>query len=82
MDKKHKLSYNPPKVTSVLFKVEYGLQGSHLIEVEMLQMEELGSASWDQPTSSTSTNHFNNGDWTGGSSFSNNNSFGSGTWDN
>jgi hypothetical protein len=82
MDKKHKLSYNPPKVTSVSFMVEMGLYASQRIEADMMLMESFGSASWDEPSSSTATGHFGDGDWTGGSSFSNNNNFGSGSWDN
>ena len=68
MDKKHKFSYNPPKVTTVTFMVENGMLG--------------GNNSWDGATTSSSTSHFGNGEWTGGSSFSNNSSFGNDTWNN
>ncbi|MBO7576339.1 MAG: hypothetical protein J6T03_02605 [Bacteroidales bacterium] len=81
MDKKYKLNYDPPKVKTVAFKVENGMQISPTIRTEFL-LESFGSDSWDNPSSTSSTNLFGDGDWTGGSSFSNNNSFGSGTWDN
>ncbi|MBO7575857.1 MAG: hypothetical protein IJM74_08615 [Bacteroidales bacterium] len=80
MYKKYKLNYDPPKVKSVTFRVENGMQQSFTIRSEML-LEPFGSDSWDNPSSASSTSPFGDGDWTGGSSFSNN-SFGSGSWDN
>ena len=81
MDKKYKLSYDPPKVVVVAFMVENGLQTSFEIRAGGI-LNDFGDASWDAPSSSSQTSLFGNGDWTGGSSFSNNSSFGSGSWDN
>ena len=81
MNKKFKLNYDPPKVNSVSFMVENGMQQSLIIRTEML-LEPFGNNSWDNPSTSASTGHFGDGDWMGSSSFSNNSSFGSGTWDN
>ena len=80
MDKKHKLSYNPPKVAVIAFKVENGLLTSFEARTGGL-LSTFDDASWDSPSSSSQTNIFGDGDWTGGSSFSNNNSFGSSSWD-
>ena len=84
MDKKYKLCYDPPKVTMVAFTVEDGLQvspGGASIFLEN-EFTPFNDASWNEPSSSTSTGLFGDGDWTGGSSFSTNTSFGSGSWDN
>lgn len=81
MDKKNKHNYDPPKVISVVFIVEDGLQASLGIRAGGL-LEDFGDSSWDNPSSFTETGLFGDGDWTGGSSFSNNNSFGSDTWNN
>ena len=80
MAKKFKLNYDPPKVKSVTFRVENGMQQSFIIGSEIL-LDPFESNSWDSPSSSSSTNPFGDGDWTGGSSFTNN-SFSSGSWDN
>lgn len=82
MEKRYKLNYDPPKVCTVAFRVENGLQLS-VTDVDELSMDVFGDGSWDSPSSSSSsTSHFGDGDWTGGSSFSNNSSFGTGSWDN
>ena len=81
MDKKFKLNYDPPRVVSIAFKVEDGLQASFEARTGGSLLP-FGDASWDNPSTSSSTSLFGNGDWTGGSSFSNNSSFGSGSWDN
>ena len=81
MDKKYKLSYDPPKVVVVAFKVENGLQTSRIVDLGSA-LTPFNDATWDNPSSSTSTDLFGDGDWTGGSSFSSNSSFGSGSWDN
>ena len=81
MDKKYKLSYDPPKVIGVTFKVEKGLQASLEARTGGL-LNLFGDATWDAPSTSSTTGLFGDGDWTGGSSFSNNNSFGSDTWNN
>lgn len=81
MDKKNKHNYDPPKVTSVVFRVEDGLQASLGVRAGGL-LEDFRDASWDDPSTSSTTGLFGDGDWTGGSSFSNNNSFGSDTWNN
>ena len=77
MDKKYKLSYNPPRVVAVSFKVDNGMQ----VSLDASLLTPFDDASWDSPSTSSSTNHFGSGDWSSGSSFSNNNSFGSGSWD-
>lgn len=77
MDKKFKLSYDPPKIVSVSFRVENGLQAS----LTLNPLTPLGDATWDAPSASSSTSHFGNGDWTGSSSSSSNSTFGSGSWD-
>jgi len=80
MDKKYKLNYDPPKLIVVAFKVENGLQAS--LEARTGGLLHLFSdASWDAPSTSSTTGQFGDGDWTGGSSFSNN-SFDSDTWNN
>ena len=81
MDKKYKLSYDPPKVAVVAFKVENGLQTSRIVDMGSV-FTPFDDATWDNPSSSTATGLFGDGDWTGGSSFSSNSSFGSGSWDN
>lgn len=81
MDKKHKISYEPPRIKIVAFKVENGMQSSRIVDIESV-FTPFGDASWDEPSSPTATGLFGDGDWTGGTSFSNNNSFGSGSWDN
>ena len=78
MDKKFKLSYDPPKIVTVSFIVESGMRTS----LDASLFTPFVETSWDSPSSSSSTNHFNDGDWSSGSSFSNNNSFGSDSWDN
>ena len=80
MDTKYKINYEPPKVTSVAFKVEVG-QAASRVHFDQLIPNTFDDNSWDGPSSGTSTNHFGNGDWTGGTSFSNNSTFGSGHWD-
>ena len=81
MDKKFKLSYEPPKVTAVTFKVEVGQVASTTLD--MLPLSTFGDGgTWDGPSTSSSTSHFGDGDWSSGSSFSNNSTFGSGSWDN
>ena len=81
MDKKYKLSYDPPKVAVVAFKVENGLQTSRIVDMGSV-FTPFDDATWDNPSSSTATGLFGDGDWTGGSSFSSNSSFGSSSWDN
>ena len=81
MDKKYRLSYEPPKVMVVAFKVEVGLQTSHIVDIGSA-LTPFDDATWDNPSSSIATGLFCDGDWTGGSSFSSNSSFGSGSWDN
>ena len=78
MKKKFKLCYDPPKIVSVSFNVENGMQTS----LDTSILSPFGDDSWDSPSTSSATSHFGDGDWNSGSSFSNNNSFGSGTWDN
>ena len=80
MDKKNRLYYKPPKVVAVAFKVEEGLLVSRPVGLES-ELSPFGDASWDEPSSPSSTSHFGDGDWTGGSSFSTNSDFGSGSWD-
>jgi len=80
MDKKFRLSYEPPKVTAVAFKVEVGQVLSTTLATPPLSTFGDGG-SWDDPSSSSSTSHFGSGDWTGGSSSSSNTTFGSGSWD-
>ena len=82
MDKKFKLSYEPPKVTAVAFKVENGLQGSLINPPVGVLLDAFGNDTWNSPTASSSTDHFGNDAWSGGSSFSSNSSFGSDTWNN
>lgn len=82
MDKKHKFSYNPPKVTTVTFMVENGMLRSIIDPPSGALLDAFGNDSWDGATTSSSTSHFGNGEWTGGSSFSNNSSFGNDTWNN
>ncbi|MBQ9865189.1 MAG: hypothetical protein IJM33_07630 [Bacteroidales bacterium] len=79
MDKKNKLSYEPPKVVAVTFKVEVGQAASQTLAVPPLST--FGSGSWDDPSSSSSTNVFGNRDWSDGSSSSSNSTFGSRSWD-
>ena len=78
MDKKNYIS---PNTTIVAFLVENGLQTSLGIRSGGL-LEDFRDASWNDPSTSSTTDLFGDGDWTGGSSFSNNNSFGSDTWNN
>ena len=82
MDKKHKISYNPPRVTVVDFKVENGMFGSILNPPADMFINDFGDASWNAPSNTASNGYFGDGEWTGGSSFSSNSSFGSGSWDN
>ena len=82
MDKKFKLSYEPPKVTVVAFKVENGLLGSPIVPPSGALLDGFGSDTWNGSTTSSSTDHFGNDAWSGGSSFSSNSSFGSDTWNN
>ena len=82
MDKKFKLSYEPPKVTAVAFKVENGLQGSLLVPLSGALLDGFGNDTWNGTTTTSSTDRFGNDAWSGGSSFSSNSSFGSDTWNN
>ncbi len=80
MDKIPKPLYTPPKVTSVAFRVEEGMQQSLTIRTEMM-LDAFGNDTWDDPSRAASSSHFGDASWSGGSSFSSNSSFGSGTWD-
>lgn len=80
MEKKLKLNHDPPKVTTVSFVVENGMQQSPMIEADLI-LSSYGSHSWDGPTSSTSTNIYGDYGWDGGSSSSQNSDYGSGSWD-
>ena len=82
MDKKFKLSYDPPRVTAVAFRVENGMQGSPTIPLSGALLDAFGNDTWDGSHTSSSTSQFDNGAWTGGSSFSSNSSFGNDTWNN
>jgi hypothetical protein len=82
MDKKFKLSYDPPRVTAVAFRVENGLQTSIIDPPVGALLDAFGSDTWDGTNTSSSTSHFDNGAWTSGSSFSSNSSFGNDTWNN
>jgi len=76
MEKKLKLSYDPPKVTSVTFKVENGM--TSVLDAHTLF--DFGEATWDPASTTSSTNHFGDAGWSSGSSQGTNN-FGSGSWD-
>lgn len=81
MDKKSKSSYKPPKVTSVAFRVENAMESITTTALSMPPLSTFGDGgSWDDQSSSSSTNLFGNGDWGSGSS-SSNTTFGSGSWD-
>ena len=82
MDKKFKLSYEPPRVTAVAFRVENGMQGSPTIPLSGALLDAFGNYTWDGTHTSSSTSQFDNGAWTGGSPFSSNSSFGNDTWNN
>ena len=82
MDKKFKLSYDPPKVTIVAFKVENGLQSSLIDPPSGVLLDAFGNDTWNGSSTTSSTGHFGNDSWTGGSSFSSNSSFGNDTWNN
>ena len=80
MDKKNKLCYESPKVTAVAFKVEVGQADS--ITFAMQPLSTFGNGgTWDDPSSSSSTNNFGSRDWSDGSSSSTNSTFGSNSWD-
>lgn len=77
MQKKLKLNYDPPKVTTVSFVVEDGLQMSVRTSAFDLQLFE--DATWDGPTSDAGSNRFGDAGWSSGSS-QGTDVFGSGSW--
>lgn len=81
MDKKNRLRYEPPKVTSVAFRVENAMESLTTTTIGMQTLSTFGDGgSWDSPSSPSSTSNFGSGDWGSGSS-SGTTTFGSGSWD-
>ena len=76
MEKKYKLSYDPPKVTMVSFVVEEGLQMS--VRTSGFELPLFDSDTWDGPTSNTNANRFGDAGWN--TSNTNANRFGDAGW--
>ena len=77
MEKKYKLSYDPPKVTMVSFVVEEGLQMS--VRTSGFELLLFDSDTWDGPTSNANANRFGDAGWNSGSS-QGTDVFGTGSW--
>lgn len=78
MDKKFKLSYEPPKLTAVAFKVENAMASP--LGAPILSDFNIGQ-SWDGESSSSSTNPFGNNSWMGDGSSNGTSDFTPNRWD-